>query len=171
MARSTNRFATGSGMYACRCCGRNTRNTGDNGDVLLCPECYELSGQENHISDTDGELYGSAEGVKADLDALAAHVGEAKARKLFPTVYEAVEDALRLKAAVEEASKLPAAPVAEPAAVVVAPAAPVVREIRVTLHTAAGDVVTCYPAAMAAEAQQCAMAYMADFKRVSIAYA
>lgn len=52
-------FKRGQGVYACRCCDRNTRDTGDNGGVQLCPECYDLAGEENHMSDNGGALYDS----------------------------------------------------------------------------------------------------------------
>lgn len=50
---ATNRFARGSGMYVCDCCGRKTRSTGcgDNENAGLCAECYDLAGIENAISD------------------------------------------------------------------------------------------------------------------------
>lgn len=51
---SNSYFRRGSGLFACRCCGYKTRNTGgDNADVKLCRECYDLAGEENHLSDTD----------------------------------------------------------------------------------------------------------------------
>lgn len=57
--RDPRRFEKGSGVYACRSCGRNTRSTGrgDNDFVRLCVECYELAGEENHLLDT-GKLCG-----------------------------------------------------------------------------------------------------------------
>lgn len=57
MSRPANRFIKGNAVYACRCCGRNTRQTGrgDNDGVRLCAECYELSGFENQLSD-EGQL-------------------------------------------------------------------------------------------------------------------
>jgi hypothetical protein len=75
MANVTNRFARGSAVYECRCCHRNTRSTGrgDNEHVRLCAECYDLGGEENHISDNGGEFYSS----KAEVLALIAEV-EAK---------------------------------------------------------------------------------------------
>lgn len=46
-----------SGVYACRCCDRMTRQTaGDNDSLDLCAQCYELAGQENSLSD-NGEFY------------------------------------------------------------------------------------------------------------------
>lgn len=56
MTASTNkssRFAKGSGVYTCNCCGRQTRSTGrgDNENLKLCAECYELAGYDNQVSD------------------------------------------------------------------------------------------------------------------------
>jgi hypothetical protein len=57
MNRPSNRFARGSGVYRCNCCKRSTRSTGrgDNEMIGLCAECFDLGGEENHLSDT-GEL-------------------------------------------------------------------------------------------------------------------
>lgn len=44
-------FQRGSGCYVCRVCKRQTRDTGDNGGVELCPPCYELAGIENTLMD------------------------------------------------------------------------------------------------------------------------
>lgn len=51
-----NRFAKGSGVYTCRSCDRKTRATGrgDNEDIRLCVECYELAGIENAFLDGEG---------------------------------------------------------------------------------------------------------------------
>jgi hypothetical protein len=45
------RFQRGGSVYQCNVCGRRTRNTGDEGSVNLCFECYELAGIENEVSD------------------------------------------------------------------------------------------------------------------------
>jgi len=45
------RFQRGTGVYSCHVCGRKTRSTGDNGQSELCPQCYELAGYENSLSD------------------------------------------------------------------------------------------------------------------------
>lgn len=73
-----NRFRRGSGLYACRCCGRNTRATGrgDNEHVLLCAECFDLGGEENHLSDT-GTLYDSPDNVLALIAAVSNMGGNA----------------------------------------------------------------------------------------------
>lgn len=48
-----NRFMRGTGCFTCNRCGRKTRSTGrgDNENVGLCRECYDLCGIENEISD------------------------------------------------------------------------------------------------------------------------
>lgn len=46
------RFQRGSGVFTCVCCTRKTRATGgDNHDLQLCEECYEMAGIENAILD------------------------------------------------------------------------------------------------------------------------
>ncbi len=78
MARVANRFERGSAMYACGCCGRNTRSTGrgDNELVKMCAECYDLGGEENSLSDT-GDFYDSPANVLAMIAAVAASGGNA----------------------------------------------------------------------------------------------
>lgn len=53
MANVKNRFVKGSGCFKCNSCGRSTRSTGngDNENVKLCVECYEIGGIENEIAD------------------------------------------------------------------------------------------------------------------------
>ena len=48
-----NRMKRGTGIYACNCCTRLTRSTGrgDNDNVGLCAECYDLAGYENMLLD------------------------------------------------------------------------------------------------------------------------
>lgn len=77
--RVANRFEKGSAVYACRCCGRNTRSTGrgDNELVRLCAECYDLAGEENSLSDT-GDFYDSKENVLAMIAAVEAKGGNAR---------------------------------------------------------------------------------------------
>ena len=77
--RTTNRFAKGTGVYACRGCDRMTRSTGrgDNEHVLLCAECFDLGGEENHLSDT-GQLYSSPAAVLELIEAVATKGGRAE---------------------------------------------------------------------------------------------
>lgn len=57
MARTANRFTKGSGAYQCRSCSRLTRDTGngDNEQVRLCVECFDLAGTHNSLQ--DGETF------------------------------------------------------------------------------------------------------------------
>lgn len=54
-------FQKGQSVYTCRCCTRRTRQTGngDNENVELCEQCYELAGLHNRVQDggvlTDSE--------------------------------------------------------------------------------------------------------------------
>jgi hypothetical protein len=79
MTRVTNRFERGSAVYACRTCGRNTRSTGrgDNEVILLCEECYDLGGEENHLSDNGGEFYNSPAEVLRLIASVASKGGDA----------------------------------------------------------------------------------------------
>ena len=56
--KTHNRFAKGSGCFSCRCCGKKTRNTGDNGGCGLCPLCFEISSCENTLSDNGWGTFG-----------------------------------------------------------------------------------------------------------------
>ncbi len=73
-------FARGSfaQTYTCRCCKRTTRptGTGDNDGVQLCVECYDLAGEENHLSDY-GTFYGSPAEILATIAAVEAKGGDA----------------------------------------------------------------------------------------------
>lgn len=79
MARVANRFERGSGLYACRCCKRNTRSTGrgDNELVKLCEDCFDLAGEENHYSDSGGEFYDRPEVVLGMIKSVADKGGDA----------------------------------------------------------------------------------------------
>lgn len=74
----TNRFQRYSGLYVCQCCDRRTRSTGrgDNEHVGLCAECYDLAGEENHLSD-NGTLYASPAEVLGLIEAVASKGGNA----------------------------------------------------------------------------------------------
>ena len=76
--KSNSHFARGSAVYGCRCCGRVTRSTGrgDNENVQLCAECFDLAGEENSLSDT-GEFYASKAEVLRLIEAVAAKGGVA----------------------------------------------------------------------------------------------
>lgn len=50
-ARRRSGFQQGSGCYTCATCGRKTRNTGQSLSSELCPQCWDLAGLENEVSD------------------------------------------------------------------------------------------------------------------------
>jgi hypothetical protein len=76
--RKGNRFERFSGVYECRCCKRNTRSTGrgDNENVKLCAECFDLGGEENSLSD-NGKFYTGAGEVLRLIEAVASKGGDA----------------------------------------------------------------------------------------------
>lgn len=76
--KAASRFAKGSGVYECGCCGRATRATGrgDNEHAGLCAECFDLAGEENSLSDTD-EFYSGAANVLAMIKAVEEKGGNA----------------------------------------------------------------------------------------------
>lgn len=52
MNASNSKFKVGSGVYKCRCCGINTRETGSGeSETTLCADCYELCGMDNFCND------------------------------------------------------------------------------------------------------------------------
>lgn len=72
-------FVKGGGsVYTCRVCKRKTRptGTGDNDDVRLCVDCFDLAGEENHFAD-HGKLYDKPENVLAMIASIEAKGGDA----------------------------------------------------------------------------------------------
>lgn len=76
--RTTNRFTKGTARYNCTCCGRATRDTGrgDNELLGMCAECFDLGGEENHLSDT-GEFYDSKANVLSMIAFIESKGGNA----------------------------------------------------------------------------------------------
>lgn len=74
--RNASRFQKFSAVYACRSCDRNTRATGrgDNENVLMCAECFDLGGNENSLSDS-GKLYDSPENILGWIAYIASKGG------------------------------------------------------------------------------------------------
>lgn len=64
--------------YKCRCCKRTTRptGTGDNDGVFLCEDCYELAGEENHLSD-NGTFYSAPTRVLQCINSVVEKGGDA----------------------------------------------------------------------------------------------
>src|SRR5262245_61070787 len=70
--RNTFRKIAGS-TYACAVCGRKTRNTGVQSlGSKTCPQCYELAGIENEISDG----FATLEERRAQIDGYLAEIVE-----------------------------------------------------------------------------------------------
>jgi len=67
------RFNRGEATYACACCGRRTRFTGAQSvGSETCPQCFELAGIENEVSDG----YVTVAERRGDIDALVAEIRE-----------------------------------------------------------------------------------------------
>lgn len=65
------KFRKGSTTFKCSVCTRLTRDTGVQPlGHHICPQCFDLAGIENEIS--DGHC--TADERKAEIDALLAHV-------------------------------------------------------------------------------------------------
>lgn len=79
MTRNAARFLKGQSVYKCRTCGRSTRQTGngDNDMVQLCVQCYDLAGEENHLSDNCGEFYSSPIEVLDNISDITEKGGDA----------------------------------------------------------------------------------------------
>lgn len=78
-------FQRGSGVYACRCCGRNTRSTGGDGaGVHLCDECFELAGYENLAQDDEPFSEADKAEVRRLVKAIVEKGGDAPDTSLFP---------------------------------------------------------------------------------------
>lgn len=76
MARNASHFARGSGAYRCGVCNHLTRSTGrgDNENAGLCADCYDLAGEDNHLTD-NGELYSSKAEVLRMIEAVRTKTG------------------------------------------------------------------------------------------------
>jgi hypothetical protein len=85
------RFQQGSGVFECQCCHRPARDTGDNGQLKLCSQCFEIAGYENTLSD-HGELQPSeAAHVREQFNQLTQLLGSAsKARDTAEELYDYV---------------------------------------------------------------------------------
>jgi hypothetical protein len=66
-----NKFYRGSATFKCNVCGRGTRDTGAQSvGNKICPQCYELAGIENSISDG----YATREEQRAEIDRFIAEI-------------------------------------------------------------------------------------------------
>ena len=64
MGQLKSKFERGSSTYRCQCCGKLTRDTGQDEVEGICARCYDEGGWENEHTDTDGvhSLGGGLEG-------------------------------------------------------------------------------------------------------------
>lgn len=73
-------FRKGSSVFQCQVCGRATRETGVQSlGNKTCPQCYELAGIENEISDghcTFMEREGAIAGYLAEIAEKGGDVSE-----------------------------------------------------------------------------------------------
>jgi len=92
--KRTNGFKRGTGVFRCEDCGHNTRETGAQGmGVKLCPDCWELAGYINMLSD-----YGAdSEDFKDCTNAIRRH-----AESVRNKTGKYTNDALELLAALGE---------------------------------------------------------------------
>lgn len=149
-AKNASHFARGSGVYKCRCCERQTRSTGrgDNENVGLCAECYDLAGEENSLSD-NGEFYSGPNSVLELIRAVGLRGGKA-------SYWRDLENKARKELGME--------PIEAPAE----PKAP--TEVIVALHTPNGDVRTAYPMTKKVDALIMVSSYIAESKSFTITY-
>jgi len=55
--RDYSKFQSGTGLFACLCCGRKTRETQDTSGSDMCGICYELSGIQNSLRDDGAQAW------------------------------------------------------------------------------------------------------------------
>lgn len=89
MAKRSTFTKAGGSTYKCECCGRGTRNTGSQSlGSKTCPQCWDLAGIENEISDGHCTL----EERRTLIDELLAEIRakggnpDAEFAKLLPVV-------------------------------------------------------------------------------------
>lgn len=146
--KNASRFARGSGVYKCRCCERMTRATGrgDNEHVHLCADCFDLAGEDNHLSD-NGTFYAGAQAVLELIGAVRIKDGKAE-------YWRDLENKARIEMGLD--------PIQE----VKGPC-----EVIVTLNNPDGsEVRTAYPLSKKVDALIQVSGYMADNKSFTITY-
>lgn len=74
------KFHRGSSVFPCSVCGRKTRDTGvQSAGNKICPQCFDLAGIENEISDgycTQAERQAEIDAYLADIAAKGGDVSE-----------------------------------------------------------------------------------------------
>lgn len=85
-----NGFQRGSGCFNCSCCGRQTRHTGEQAyGSDLCPNCWEVAGIENEISDGHREddmdkAEAEIRSLEADATSKGGFLGKFAAYRVMP---------------------------------------------------------------------------------------
>lgn len=70
-------FYKGSTTFKCNVCGRGTRATGVQSlGNKICPQCFELAGIENEISDGHSTLEENIETIKGYVAEVASKGGD-----------------------------------------------------------------------------------------------
>ncbi len=97
-------FQRGSGMYACECCTRQTRNTGTQPrESKICEDCYELAGFINMLSD-----YGPEEFTPGNWDEVRARWANVQAKGDAARAVQGIEELIQaIPAATPEAEDYP----------------------------------------------------------------
>lgn len=63
-------------MFPCKVCGRKTRDTGAQSvENKICPQCYELAGIENDISDGHTSMLAARPQIEALIGEIIAKGG------------------------------------------------------------------------------------------------
>lgn len=74
---NNSRFQRGTGVYPCNVCGRRTRHTGtQSAGNKICPQCFDLAGIENEISDGYRTAAEAADEIRALVADIAAKGGD-----------------------------------------------------------------------------------------------
>lgn len=71
-------FHKGSAVFKCNVCGRGTRDTGvQSAGNRICPQCFELAGLENEVSDGYRTLAEARDEAISLIAAIEAKGGDA----------------------------------------------------------------------------------------------
>lgn len=71
------KFHRGSSTFACNVCGRTTRDTGvQSAGNKICPQCFELAGIENEISDGYTTVAAEAKKISELIEQIVAKNGD-----------------------------------------------------------------------------------------------
>jgi hypothetical protein len=84
MARRERRYFTrGAPLFKCHVCRRLTRNP-DHSGTMLCAQCYEIAGLDNHVNDNSvvgdelAKIVAECDGYLAEIGAKGGNVERVK---------------------------------------------------------------------------------------------